>query len=87
MTLYFDVTPIVDARHGKMTGIPRVVHEVGRRLVADGARCVAWDNWKRNFVAIDFARFVERVASMHAMDPEATLEEPATAPGPELRYL
>lgn len=80
-TLYYDVTSIMDARHGKMTGIQRVEYEVGKRLAAKGARIVAWDPWSQAFIDVDFERVIERIAQAQAMDVDDTLDEPAESTG------
>lgn len=72
------MSSILHGRHGRLTGIARVELEVGRRLVAEGAQAIRWDEQRARFVTVDFVRVVECIAEAHALDIEDVLDAPRT---------
>ena len=79
--LYFDVSSFVDGKNHRITGIPRVIYEVGKRFGPHGAKYVAWNGDAQRFVHVGFRELVERIARSQEMDFDETMEEPATPGG------
>jgi glycosyltransferase involved in cell wall biosynthesis len=61
-SVHYDVSSVFDGRNGRLTGIPRTVFEIGRRMVADGAQAIRWDTLRATFVEVDFGD-VEHIAT------------------------
>jgi hypothetical protein len=74
--LYVCVTNLLESRHQKKTGIPRVEYEVARYLAARGAIVVAWSNWHKHFRHVDFDGVIESIARAQSLDLDAICDEP-----------
>lgn len=74
--IYVCVTNLLESRHQKKTGIPRVEHEVARYLAARGASVVAWSDQHRHFHRVDFAAVLEAITRAQSLDLEAICAEP-----------
>ncbi len=74
--IYVCVTNLLESRHQKKTGIPRVEYEVAKYLAARGATVVAWSARHRQFRAIDFAAVLEAITRAQSLDLDAICAEP-----------
>jgi glycosyltransferase involved in cell wall biosynthesis len=77
--IYVCVTNLIESRHQKKTGIPRVEYEVAKYLAARGATVVAWNGRRGRFHAIDFDAFIESIARAQSLDLDAICAEPVRA--------
>jgi glycosyltransferase involved in cell wall biosynthesis len=77
--IYVCVTNLIESRHQKKTGIPRVEYEVAKRLAARGATVVAWNSRRGRFHAVDFDAFVDSIARAQSLDLDAICAEPGPA--------
>jgi glycosyltransferase involved in cell wall biosynthesis len=77
--IYVCVTNLIESRHQKKTGIPRVEYEVAKYLAARGATVVAWNSRRRRFDAIDFDAFIESITRAQSLDLDAICAEPRRA--------
>lgn len=75
--IYVCVTNLLESRHRKKTGIPRVEYEIAKHLAARGAQVIAWSNRHGHFRHVDFAAVIEAIARAQSLDLEAILAEPA----------
>jgi glycosyltransferase involved in cell wall biosynthesis len=76
LPIYVCVTNLLESRHQKKTGIPRVEYEVARYLAARGAQVVAWSNWHKHFRHVDFAGVIEAMTRAQSLDLETICAEP-----------
>ncbi len=74
--IYVCVTNLLESRHQKKTGIPRVEYEVAKYLAARGATVVAWSARHRRFRTIDFAAILESITRAQSLDLETICAEP-----------
>jgi len=74
--IYVCVTNLLESRHQKKTGIPRVEHEVAKYLAARGATVVAWNKRRGRFDAIDFDAFIESIMRAQSLDLDVICAEP-----------
>ena len=74
--IYVCVTNLLESRHQKKTGIPRVEYEVAKYLAASGATVVAWSAHRRRFRAIDFAATLDAITRAQSLDLETICAEP-----------
>lgn len=77
--IYVCVTNLIESRHQKKTGIPRVEYEVAKFLAARGATIVAWNSRRNRFQAIDFDAFIESITRAQSLDLDAICAEPRQA--------
>lgn len=77
--IYVCVTNLLESRHQKKTGIPRVEYEVAKYLAARGATVVAWSNRHNRFRSIDFDAFIESTTRAQSLDLDAICAEPRQA--------
>lgn len=75
--IYVCVTGLIESRHQKKTGIPRVEYEVARYLAARGATVVTWSGRRNRFRTIDFDAFIESIARAESLDLDAICAEPS----------
>jgi glycosyltransferase involved in cell wall biosynthesis len=80
--IYVCVTNLLESRHQKKTGIPRVEHEIAKFLAARGATIIAWSG--RRFHHVDFARVVDSIARAQSLDLETICAEPRRARPPAM---
>ena len=72
--IYVCVTNLLESRHQKKTGIPRVEIEVARYLAAEGASVIAWNGWRNRFEHV--AHVLDAIARAQSLDLEAICAEP-----------
>lgn len=77
--IYVCVTNLLESRHQKKTGIPRVEYEVAKYLAARGATVVAWNSRRNRFRSIDFDAFIESTTRAQSLDLDAICAEPRRA--------
>lgn len=77
--IYVCVTGLIESRHQKKTGIPRVEYEVAKYLAARGATVVAWSGRRNRFRPVDFAAVVESITRAQSLDLDAICAEPRRA--------
>lgn len=74
--IYVCVTNLLESRHQKKTGIPRVEYEVARYFAAHGAAVVAWNSRRQRFEHVDFAAVIEAIDRAQSLDPETICNQP-----------
>lgn len=77
--IYVCVTNLIESRHQKKTGIPRVQYEVAKYLAARGATVVTWNGRRDRFRPIDFDAFIESIARAQSLDLDAICAGPQLA--------
>lgn len=75
--IYVCVTNLLESRHQKKTGIPRVEVEVARYLAAEGAAVVAWNAWRNRFEHV--GHVLDAIAHAQSLDLETICAEPRQA--------
>ena len=74
------VANLLESRHQKKTGIPRVEYEIAKFLSARGATVIAWGG--RRFHRVDFARVVDSITRAQSLDLETICAQPQLARPP-----
>jgi len=74
--IYVCVTNLIENRHQKKTGIPRVEYEVAKYLVARGGTAIVWSARHNRFRPVDFAAVIESIARAQSLDLDAICAEP-----------
>lgn len=74
--IYVCVTNLLESRHQKKTGIPRVEYEVAKYLVARGALAVTWNSRRGRFDHVDFAAVIESMARAQSLDLDTICDRP-----------
>jgi glycosyltransferase involved in cell wall biosynthesis len=72
--IYVVVNAVLETRHEKRTGIPRVEYEVAKYLIARGAKAIAWE--RSRLVAIDFESIIETSTGHGSLDLDSACEAP-----------
>lgn len=75
-SIYVCVANLLESRHQKKTGIPRVEYEVAKYLAARGAQVITWSPRHKCFRTIDFTAVLESIACAQSLDLETICAEP-----------